>query len=1327
MKIRRLEIQGFKSFADRTVLKFGDGITGVVGPNGCGKSNIVDAIRWVMGEQSAKHLRGAGMQDVIFAGSETRGPSGMAEVSISFKNDGHHVPPEYRKFDELSVTRRLFRDGTSEYAINKVPSRLRDILDLFMGTGIGKNAYSIIEQGRIGLIVTAKPDDRRALIEDAAGVSRYKARRKQAERRIDATEQNLLRVTDLCSSLGERLTTLDQQADKAREYTRIKDELRALELHAGALRWLELEALDRHAQGHAQRLRSAVESREADIEAEEARIDARERDLEERRGALRTKEHEYLAAQQTAALAENNAAAYERERAQLEERRHEAEAELTDLRAEREAMRAEAFEAERNAETMASDAEEAAQLDAQSAELAQAQGDLERERSALETAKQHSFEVGASIRDAETKAAANAQQRSDIAARLEKLGQARHASGQRAREATQQAKEAEKKLNDRRQLKLSLEAQRSEQEAIARRMHGELAELDERLGTLRNDLSDRRARLQSLEEIQRNYEGSSDAVRTLMQRREDAPAQGAHLHGLVADVVSAEPRLETAVEAVLGERLQYVIVNDQESGVASIQYLQAVGEGRSTFVPLDLREDHVSWAPRRRWFRSSHPPLDDGSEPPEPSRLPSSTEHPAPIESDVGPAVPAPSDALPPVGAGFHAAIEDSPETSSSELRSVLPAPGPVESVEANQIAGVADGPYRPGATVPPPLPTVEDDLPVPDSADSFVWVEAEDDHWPDLSHPGVVGKMVDLVRTQPGYEHVARVLLGDVVVVRDLDEARRIWSTNGHRKTLVTLEGEVLDPVGLLTGGASEHRTSGILARKRLIKELQEEVRSLATQVELTEEQREQRKRKVTSLQAELDGLSAARHEGELSIVNLEQDLARLQAEIARESEEQKSLLEDIESLEARRAKLVAEAEAAAAPEALEANRAAAEAEVDALAQRVDELTIEVRSRQETVTELRVSVVANRERREAAQQNLDRIRKRLTDIDAREERLLQTTEQNQQAIDGLSERIESQRTEARRLAEWLDREQAHLTTQQAALSEEERAVREEGASTRAKRAEIDRLKEQAGEWAMKIREFELGRSNLLEQIEERYHVDIRTLLSDYHHRAPASREDAKTIKRHRKKLEQMGPINLTAIEESQEVRERFEYLEGQRQDLEDAVASLRNAIRRINKTSRERYVEAFRLVNEKFQQVFPRLFSGGRCALVMTDEADPLESGIEIMAQPPGKKLQSVSLLSGGEKALTAVALIFGIFLIKPTPFCLLDEVDAPLDEANVGRYNDMLREMSAISQFILITHNKRTMELPDRLYGVTMEDPGVSKLVPVDVSEGSPMVSNG
>lgn len=1308
MKIRRLEIQGFKSFADRTVLKFGDGVTGVVGPNGCGKSNIVDAIRWVMGEQSAKHLRGMGMQDVIFAGCEARGPAGMAEVTITFRNDGSLVPPEYKQHEEIQVTRRLYRDGSSEYAINQVACRLRDILDLFMGTGIGRNAYAIIEQGRIGMIVTARPEERRALIEDAAGVSRYKARRKQAERRIEATEHNLLRVADIVTELSGRLKTLETQAEKAERYKTLKAELKALDLHAAAHQRLELDARERFESQRAHELEATLTDEHAGVDADERAIAGELEALTSREAELREREAELHEHHRALDLARQNVEFALREDAKLEERIEEAEQERAELGAERDRLLAERAEVEALESSLGEGASEEARtleareiaLEALAERIGEARAQLEHEKATMV----ESLTAVAQRKNALENLARRAEDLENRALTAEHdLSRARS----RATDTRARIERLERELAESRQLKLALEEEQVTREKSLAELRDAVREVEEQLGGFREKLLDRRSRLRSLQQIRDNYEGCSDAVRAVMQSHQDG------VHGLVADVLSADPKFERAIEAVLGDRLQSVVVAEQRDGYEAGRFLREAQKGRSTFIPLSPRLDHAPWAPRALTSdrTSTAPPA--GS-PPE-IAVPSEVLRPSLLP---GPADPEAAGSAEGELAG-HAAqpallsdaplfAPESPPTAETAL------PTPLED-SLPPLQRSEDGvrlESRPGAHP-------AEEAGGPTSAGD--WEEEEDGLWPDLDDPAVCGRMVDLVRARPGYEHVAQALLGDVVVVETLGEAHRLWIENGHRKTLVTLDGEVLDPMGLFTGGSSAGVSEGLLAQKREMEELRTEVTHLEARVAAAEERRKDLKNRIERLEARIKALSTEGQQGALSIVSFERDLASLREQVAREAELGQRAEEDAARLRAELKAILEEREATdAARVELERNRADAEARVAEAADILNELEHKARDLADEVTSLKVGVAANRERRDSSRRNLTRIIARLDDIESRLDKLFALTSKSASERAEAESRVAEERGRIADLETTVDAEKEAVEAARAALEGDRTAVREREAEVRARREAADRVRARLTEAQMRVRELQLARESLHAQVQERYRLELGEILTDYHALPRQAPEHAQLMKKLRRQLADFGPINLTAIDEYAAVKTRYDHLAEQKRDLEQAIEALRSAIRKINRTSRDRYVEAFRLVNEKFQQVFPKMFSGGRCALVMTDENDPLESGIEIMAQPPGKKLQSVNLLSGGEKALTAVSLIFGIFLIKPTPFCLLDEVDAPLDEANVGRYNDLLREMSAISQFVLITHNKRTMELPDRLYGVTMEVPGISKIVPVDVVAG-------
>ncbi|HEX7487275.1 MAG TPA: AAA family ATPase, partial [Anaeromyxobacteraceae bacterium] len=600
MRIRRLDIVGFKSFMDRTVVSFSEGVTGVVGPNGCGKSNVADSIRWVLGEQSARQLRGRSMEDVIFNGSESKPPLSMAEVLITFENDRpSELPVQYQGFGEITVGRRLFRTGESEYLINKVPARLLDVNDLFTGSGVGRTAYSIIEQGRIGQIVSARPEDRRSIIEEAAGITKYKRRREAAERKMEATEQNLTRVVDIVQELGKQLESLNRQARKAEKYKALKAQIRELELAHGASRYLEITALRRAAEeqktlldAEGQELSARLAELEAAIEAERLRLG----EVEQRVGELVQREHE-LASQARVSQVSVEAAAHELE--QIGERTRAQAAEVEALKAQVEALAAERGGLEQQRDELGAlggvDEARLSEADAKLRDLAREAGAL---LGQVEAARGEASTALGRAAGHRSQLAQVERQRADLGARLARNRGEAGDIVQRSSDLDGARSQYVEKLGKTRQLKLRLEAERGAQEETLDRTRSEFIQNEAKLITLREELGDKRARLTSLSEVMRNYEGYGRGVRSLMTRAgqgEPQPDRG--IFGLVADVVSAPPEYETAVEAVLGERLQYVIVESHSQGVEAIDFLKSAAEGRASLIPLSrLREAGLSSA-----------------------------------------------------------------------------------------------------------------------------------------------------------------------------------------------------------------------------------------------------------------------------------------------------------------------------------------------------------------------------------------------------------------------------------------------------------------------------------------------------------------------------------------------------------------------------------------------------------------------------------------------------------------------------------------------------------------------------------------------------------
>ncbi len=1183
MRIQRLDISGFKSFNDRVVIAFDQGITGIVGPNGCGKSNVVDALRWVMGEQSARQLRGSAMADLLFNGSERVGPSGLAEVSLSLLNERpRELPAQYQQFSEINIKRRLYRSGESEYRINNETCRLMDITELLLGTGAGKRAYSIIEQGKVGLIVNASPEERRVLLEEAAGVSKYRWRKIAAERKLVATEQNLLRVNDVVTELRRQLGSLERQSRKAARYRRLKDELRELELHAAAMTWLSLHA----EQAHLQRA-----------------VDVGVRAIEDSRLELQTFQVERLAQRQVVEQADLALAAELQRGHEIEKelQRNEQLVEFAERESQALAVRLDALRGSLEALRLRSDEarqEEHALSDVLSAgELAAADGELDRmaaegdlvacDRVASEARRERDAQRHAAV-DATARLSSGKRELMEIARRAEDFSARLARLDAEYIQLTQRREELQRTLHDTststsqtQQLKLRLASEEGELALLLGRVQSALTTEEAEVGQISQSLAAKRSRRQSLAELESDHEGSSEGIRTLLKAREDGLGLSG-LRSLVADVFEAPAQIDTALESYLGERLQDLVVDSREDGLAALAFLRERLGGRGTFIPLDV---------------AFEPPL-----------------------------------------------------------------------------IGMAEG------------------------------------------AAGIAGRAIDLVRVVPGAERVAEALLGRVWVVPDLEAAAALRAT-GCPADLVTLEGEVLFANGVATGGRSASLPVGLLHRRREVEELDRELGDLEARLESSRrtaaELREQRAWAEESLRA----VARGGQEKEVSLAHQKQDVRRMTEQLHACNERLERIIADraeveLSSSDLNRSKDNAESQVTQADSALLKSTATVGVLEQALAERLEEL----QRAQARLTEIQVKVAADQERRAAAKARSERIAEALLGLDA-------DRKASESSLEAAEIRLAALQQEALDLGDAIVRLRSQVDVsrgEHATL-----ALRREGLAAvlvdlerreEELRKRLDQERQDHSALLLALRERDMDLAHLLTVTRDLQGVDLGLEVSRYHLGPLPPGEAAGRLQELKALIAGMGEINLSAIEEHRELEARHDMLSGQQLDLQRAVGQLREAIGRISRQSQRRFRETFALVNERFGQVFPRMFGGGKASLSLVgEEGDLLEGGVEIMAQPPGKKLQSIDLLSGGEKALTAVALVFSIFLIKPTPFCLLDEVDAPLDEANVARYLQALREMSNLSQFIVITHNKRTMEAADMLYGVTMEEPGCSKLVSV------------
>ena len=1187
MFFKQIEMLGFKSFADRTVVSLESGMTSIVGPNGCGKSNILDAMRWALGEQRPKELRGAHMQDVIFNGSDERSATGMAEVTLTFDNAESRLPLD---FAEVQVTRRIYRSGESEYLINKASCRLKDVQELFMDTGIGTNAYSMIGQGKISMVLSSKPDDRRYLFEEAAGIIKYKSRKRVAMRKLDQAEQNLLRLGDIITEVERQMRSLKRQVNAAIRYRELSDLLRDTEIRAAWIQQVALTATITDLRARFQTAQQCFEKDSAQMTTLEARyeelsltklevdrvlharregvhdIDTEMEKIEGRIALIRS-QAEYAKEQQQRAAEEGEA--LEHQAAQTLKEQEDTNCRAVELREKSEAQKAGL-----ESETVA--------YDAAASRVAAADEDLEQIRTKSVETMNLRAKTQTSIETLNVSIANTEHQLQAIYDRQEKEG-LRHEALAADLESLQTA-EREK---DGQATALADERARSEGEIQT--LGEEMASLNESWQRLRETKSSVEARLTSLRELRDSYEGFAAGVRSIMRAKNNGNELASGVVGPIGDLVSTASEYETAVEAALGGNVNNIVVEAADSAKAAIAYLRDNKAGRVTFLPLDT-----------------------------------------------------------------------------------------IRPGNRNDLAALA-------------------------------------------GESGVIGAVLDLVQFDEPYRKAMEYVFHNTVIVKSIDDAIAIARTKDRFPRMVTLEGEVVTSSGAVTGGRTAHQKGGLIGRSAEIGELETKLESTDGEIRVVAE-------KGLKITDSIDSMKARSAELETNEKALRTELSGLGVGIARNSTELKSLADSADTLKVEREALVEKREAMEVERREEASRATDFESEDARLQesiaQAQEAASSARQGQSELasrlSDLRIELAGVTQSLEEVERDQSRLQRELEIAQSEGAKRLESIEELRGQEANLEENIKDEVERSKALSESKDEARKHVNeaeNQRQALLDESETLEKElkglRDSTRTSQSEVHQL-----EISLRHDEDQLG--FFQERILTEYNIALGSLTEDEVGTDEHDDETRETIvKETRAKLERMGTVNLMAIEEFEALTERNDFLVSQNDDLSRAREALLGVVARIDATIRELFLDTFNTVADHFRQYFRRLFNGGQARVYLLDEDDPLESGIEIEARPPGKKPQTISLLSGGEQAMTAIALLFSIFKAKPSPFCVLDEVDAPLDDANIGRFLNMLEEFVEDTQFVVITHSKMTMAKAGALYGVTQQERGVSQLVSVKLDE--------
>lgn len=1180
MYVNYLEISGFKSFPERVRLHFSTGITAAIGPNGCGKSNLVDAIRWVLGEQSVKLLRGSKMEELIFNGTASRKAVNFAEVTLAFADADKYLPLDY---SEVIVTRRLYRSGEGEYFLNKSPCRLKDISELFWDTGVGKETYSVIGQGRVDQLINSRPEERRELFEEAAEVSKYKQRKKEASSRIEDMKANLFRVEDLLEELKGQQEYLAVSAEKAREYKALIHSLKEAEKKSLLQRW----------QDKSHRLEKIKEEQKKKmdiIQEKKHKLDSAQNELD-RFSRLESETREELEGKR-------NIAAASKER--LQEKKNNLE-----LLEEKEIFASDKVVMQDNSlkeifhritvteETFKRNKRELKEIEKQQEELGHKVKELKNILSSMrdESAIIAQEEIQNRIADGKEKKAAleqklldNRERLKETQKRVEKLEEGLKNKRTKLKEVDDIFKRYQTDLEELDQKHLGVQDEQNNMAQRMQELQSHIASKKESRRELEQELNKKRNRLRSLQEHEEALSLYGGGVKAVMNAsRKEASLEG--VLGPVAHLIEVSSELERAIEVALGNSAQFIVTETDEAARKAINYLKDKKAGRATFLPLNLIKQNK---------------------------------------------------------------------------REKIP------------------------------------------------------------QEEGIMGSAAQLVKTSSKFERVVDYLLGRVLVVESLNYALMITRKNKSFWRIVTLEGEMITPGGAITGGASTKEKGGFLQRRREIAELSTAVSGIEKSFQAAEVELQELVRKAEAMQKRKESLE---QKGKI----LSEEIIKKGSEKDKAEFTLQNILAEIEALESEKNSL------AGRVQALEKDRLAVNNEYSALAQFIselnndyDKLNSKMQSKQDDYHRKEEELVDLRIRFSALQEKESSLQSFLSEQAQEKERLEKILTDLSEEKECLQKDLNAVKMEKERILKEVEEEKDRLKTAEEVLLPLEEKLRSKKTEKEALLTSLEKEKNALEKYERRISTLDLervkleeGRKYLQEQLLEKFRIDPQKMQEDELFKLESEEKLQEDKKYLQERLQEMGEVNPGVIEEYERLLERVKFLEDQRGDLMEGEKGIKKLLQELDTHMEERLQDTLRAVEQNFVDVFNRLFGGGQAFLKLTDSQNILESGIDIVAQPPGKKLQNIMLLSGGEKALTAIALLFAILQHKPTPFCVLDEIDSSLDETNLGRFLHFLKKYSGSTQFILITHRKKSMEEADALYGITMEEQGISKVVSLNMKE--------